>query len=115
MNGASVWQAELGGMWVMAPEWVLSGAYMYMKGNQVVDNNHAHQLTGTLKYFLSKRTSVYVAAVYQRTNQRGERTDQRRDGRVERSVAVHRSRRLADEVLNDIWTPSMLIATSTRG
>ncbi|WP_260326140.1 porin [Paraburkholderia atlantica] len=59
----------MGGMWVMAPEWVLSGAYMYMKGNQVVDNNHAHQLTGTLKYFLSKRTSVCVAAVYQRTNQ----------------------------------------------
>ncbi|MGF6653027.1 putative porin [Paraburkholderia youngii] len=69
MNGASVWQTELGGMWSMAPEWVLSGAYMYMKGNQVVDNNHAHQITGTLKYFLSKRTSVYVAAVYQRTNQ----------------------------------------------
>jgi len=69
MNGASVWQAELGGMWLMAPEWVLSGAYMYMKGNQVVDNNHAHQVTGMLTYFLSKRTSVYVAGVYQRTNQ----------------------------------------------
>ncbi|MCP3713519.1 porin [Paraburkholderia sp. CNPSo 3274] len=35
MNGASVWQAELGGMWLMASEWVLSGTYMYMKGNQV--------------------------------------------------------------------------------
>jgi len=69
MNGAAVWQAELGGQWLMAPEWALSGAYMYMKGNQVVDNNHAHQFTGMLTYLLSKRTSVYVAGVYQRTNQ----------------------------------------------
>uniref|UniRef100_UPI0005AA48E4 porin n=1 Tax=Paraburkholderia mimosarum TaxID=312026 RepID=UPI0005AA48E4 len=69
MNGASVWQVELGGMWLIAPEWVLSGAYMYMKGNQVVDDNHAHQITGMMSYFLSKRTSVYVAGVYQRANQ----------------------------------------------
>ncbi|EEA00166.1 porin, gram-negative type [Burkholderia sp. H160] len=69
LNGASVWQAELGGLWQIAPEWALSGTYMYMKGNQVVDNNHAHQLSTTLTYFLSKRTSVYVAGVYQRTNQ----------------------------------------------
>ncbi|WP_302074396.1 porin [Burkholderia glumae] len=69
LNGAAVWQAELGGSWLMAPEWALSGTYMYMKGNQVVDNNHAHQLSTMLTYFLSKRTSVYVAGIYQRTNQ----------------------------------------------
>jgi len=68
-NGAQVWQTELGGLWQMAPEWALSGAYMYMKGNEVVDNNHAHQLTAMLTYLLSKRTSVYVGAVYQRANQ----------------------------------------------
>ncbi|RDK02027.1 porin [Paraburkholderia lacunae] len=68
LNGASVWQAELGGLWAMAPDLALSGAYMYMKGNQVVDNNHAHQVTAMLTYILSKRTSVYVAGVYQRAN-----------------------------------------------
>ncbi|WP_042263449.1 porin [Paraburkholderia heleia] len=69
LNGAAVWQAELGGLWQIAPEWALSGTYMYMKGNKVVDNNHAHQLSAMLSYFLSKRTSVYVASVYQRTNE----------------------------------------------
>lgn len=69
LNGAGVWQTELGGSWQIASEWALSGAYMYMKGNDVVDNNHAHQLTTMLTYTLSKRTSVYVAGVYQRANQ----------------------------------------------
>ena len=69
LNGGQVWQAELGGMWQIAPEWSLSGAYMYMKGNEVVDDNHAHQLTATVNYQLSKRTGVYVAALYQRANQ----------------------------------------------
>lgn len=69
LNGAAVWEAELGGLWQIAPEWSLSGAYMYMKGNDVVDNNHAHQLTAMLGYALSKRTSVYAAAIYQRTNE----------------------------------------------
>jgi predicted porin len=69
LNGAGVWQAELGGMWQIEPEWSLSGAYMYMKGNDVVENNHAHQLTAMLNYQLSKRTGVYVASVYQRANQ----------------------------------------------
>ena len=68
-NGGMVWQAELGGMWQLAPDVALSGAYMYMKGNDVVDNNHAHQLTAMLSYQLSKRTGVYVAGVYQRANQ----------------------------------------------
>lgn len=69
LNGASVWQAEVGGLWVMEPQWTLSGAYMYMKGNQFVDNNHAHQVTAMLSYIFSKRTSIYVAGVYQRANQ----------------------------------------------
>jgi len=68
LNGAAVWQAELGGLWQIAPDLALSGAYMYMKGNEVVDSNHAHQLTAMFTYLLSKRTSVYVAAVGQRAN-----------------------------------------------
>lgn len=69
LNGGQVWQAELGGMWQIAPDLSLSGAYMYMKGNEVVDDNHAHQLTAMVNYQLSKRTGVYVAALYQRANQ----------------------------------------------
>lgn len=68
LNGASVWQTEFGSMWQITPQWSLSGAYTYMKGNHVVDNNHAHQLTGFVNYQLSKRTGVYVAAVYQRAS-----------------------------------------------
>lgn len=69
LNGAGVWQAEAGAVWQIANFWSLSGAYSYMKGNEVVDDNHAHQLTAMLEYNLSKRTSVYVAALYQRANQ----------------------------------------------
>lgn len=68
-NGGALWQVELGGMWQIAPEWSLSGAYMYMKGNAVVDDNHAHQITAMLNYQLSKRTGIYVAGLYQRANQ----------------------------------------------
>ncbi|MEM5435805.1 porin [Paraburkholderia diazotrophica] len=68
-NGAAVWQAELGGLWEMNSSWSLSSAYSYMKGNSVVDDNHAHQLSAMLQYLLSKRTSVYASAVYQRATQ----------------------------------------------
>ena len=67
LNGASVWQIEVGALYPIGPLHI-SGGYSYMKGNDVVDNNHAHQVTGMLTYLLSKRTSVYAAAVYQRTN-----------------------------------------------
>jgi predicted porin len=67
-NDGSVWEGEVGLLYQFTPECALSGLYTYMKGNAVVDNNHAHQMTGTLSYALSKRTSVYVDGVYQRTN-----------------------------------------------
>ncbi|CAG4897157.1 porin [Paraburkholderia gardini] len=69
LNGAGIWQVEAGTAWQINPFLSLSGAYSYMKGNAVVDDNHAHQLTAMLQYFLSKRTSVYVATVYQRANE----------------------------------------------
>jgi predicted porin len=67
-SGAGVWQAEAGGLWKINPFLWLSGSYSYMKGNAGVDNNHAHQLSATMQYLLSKRTSVYWTAVYQRAN-----------------------------------------------
>lgn len=44
---------------------------MYMKGNDVVENNHAHQVAAVVDYALSKRTSVYVLGLYQRASAGG--------------------------------------------
>ena len=41
---------------------------MYMKGNEEVSNNHAHQVSAAIQYLLSKRTMVYLSADYQRAN-----------------------------------------------
>ena len=70
LNSAAVWQTEVGAAYSLGSSWLISAAYSYMKGNRVVDDNHAHQLTTELQYNISKRTTAYVAAVYQRTNAR---------------------------------------------
>lgn len=41
---------------------------MYMKGNDVVNNNHAHQMAVAADYALSKLSSVYLLGVYQRAS-----------------------------------------------
>lgn len=68
-NGANVYQGSAGALWFIRPDLALSGSYAYMKGNEVVDNNHAHQGAVTAEYFLSKRTSVYAMTIYQRANE----------------------------------------------
>ncbi|WP_027816338.1 porin [Paraburkholderia bannensis] len=67
-NGAGVWMAEAGAEWKVRPAILFGAKYMYMKGNEAVSNNHAHQFTASVEYFLSKRTAVYVSADYQRAN-----------------------------------------------
>ncbi|WP_321857307.1 porin [Paraburkholderia tropica] len=67
-NGGAIVQGSVGASYYMAPDWVLGGEYTYMKGNAYLDNNHAHQISTTLSHLLSKRTTVYVQAIYQRTN-----------------------------------------------
>jgi predicted porin len=67
-NGGAIAQGEVGATWLFAPDVQFGADYMYMKGNGFLDNNHAHQISASLDYFLSKRTTVYVSAVYQRTN-----------------------------------------------
>ncbi|MGG2047807.1 MULTISPECIES: porin [Burkholderia] len=67
-NGAAAYQMSGGIRWRFAPALMLSGEYMYMKGNGFLDNNHANQVGATLFYILSARTTVYVSSIYQRAN-----------------------------------------------
>jgi len=67
-SGAKVHQARAGAKWNFSGPWAVGAAYMYMKGNQQLDNNHAHQIGATLSYAFSKRTLAYVQTVHQRTN-----------------------------------------------
>ncbi|MGF6876928.1 porin [Paraburkholderia sp. MM5477-R1] len=68
-NGGGIWQGSTGIDYFVRPDVSLSASYAYMKGNEVVSNNHAHQIDLTGEYFLSKRTSVYAMTVYQRANE----------------------------------------------
>jgi predicted porin len=65
-NGASIWEAQAGALYFLLPDVSISASYMYMKGNEVLENQHAHQIAAQATYLLSKRTSVYLTGVYQR-------------------------------------------------
>lgn len=67
-NGGAIAQGEIGTTYLVTPSIQFGADYMYMKGNAFLDNNHAHQITAAADYFLSKRTTVYAEAVYQRAN-----------------------------------------------
>ncbi|MDR7009922.1 hypothetical protein J2W46_006853 [Paraburkholderia strydomiana] len=49
-NGAGVRMAEAGGVWKLQPDLLLGAKYMYMKGNEEVGNNHAHQASAAIQY-----------------------------------------------------------------
>jgi predicted porin len=70
-NGGSVYEGSVGAHYYFTPALSAGASYMYMKGNDVVDNNHAHQVAAIVDYALSKRTSVYVLGVYQRASAGG--------------------------------------------
>ncbi|WP_429314825.1 porin [Paraburkholderia sp. GAS448] len=65
-SGASVYAAEVGANWTITPAVSLGGEYLYMKGNDELNNVHANQFGATLSYLLSKRSLIYVQGVYQR-------------------------------------------------
>lgn len=67
-NGGVIEQIEVGATYLIVADVEFGADYMYMKGNAFLDNNHAHQFTTALDYFLSKRTTVYAEVVYQRAN-----------------------------------------------
>jgi predicted porin len=70
-NGGSVYEGSIGAQYRFTPALATGASYMYMKGNSVVDNNHAHQVAAIADYSLSKRTSVYVMGLYQRASSGG--------------------------------------------
>lgn len=67
-NGGALYEASVGARYNFTEAWNAGASYMYMKGNGVVDDDHAHQIAAILEYAFSKRTSVYALAVYQRAN-----------------------------------------------
>lgn len=67
-NGASAFQGSVGGSYAFAPDVTLGFQYTYLKGNDVLNNNHANQFGASLDYVLSKRTIVYLSGVYQVVN-----------------------------------------------
>ncbi|WP_322060178.1 porin [Paraburkholderia sp. J63] len=71
LNGGTVYEGSVGAHYNFTPALSAGASYMYMKGNDVVDNNHAHQLAVSVDYALSKRTSVYVLGLYQRASAGG--------------------------------------------
>lgn len=68
LTGAYAYSGQLATNWQITPAVSLGLSYMYMKGNAVLDGNHANQLNAILGYSLSKRTMVYAEGVYQRAN-----------------------------------------------
>ncbi|WP_321967853.1 porin [Burkholderia cepacia] len=64
-TGATINAVEVGGTVPVGPGAHLYAAYQYMKGNDALDNNQAHQVNLTLDYALSKRTDVYASAAWQ--------------------------------------------------
>lgn len=67
-TGARVDSYEIGGLYSFAPDLFLYANYIYAKGNADLTNNHSNQGGVTLDYLLSKRTDVYVNAIYQRAS-----------------------------------------------
>ena len=71
LNGGTVYEGSVGAQYNFTPALSVGGSYKYMKGNDVVDNNHAHLLAAIVDYALSKRTTVYILGVYERSSAGG--------------------------------------------
>jgi predicted porin len=67
-NGGAIAEGTIGADYFITSFWIFSGAYTYMKGNDFLNDNHAHQLSAGIDYVLSKRTVLYAQTIYQRTN-----------------------------------------------
>lgn len=65
-TGATIDVYKASTLWPFSGPWVLGLDYAFMKGNDVLLNNKAHQITTALQYNFSKRTTAYVETIYQR-------------------------------------------------
>ncbi len=65
-SGAQIDVYKTGAYWSNSGPWACGLDYEYMKGNDVLQNNRAQEITTALQYNFSKRTTAYVEAVYQR-------------------------------------------------
>ncbi|MFM0283031.1 porin [Paraburkholderia sediminicola] len=65
-SGATINVYKGGAAWTISGAWTLGLDYTYMKGNDVLLDNKAQQITTALQYNFSKRTTGYVEAIYQR-------------------------------------------------
>jgi predicted porin len=74
-SGAQIDVYKAGALWRVAGPWDFGLDYEYMKGNPVLENNRAQQVTTALQYNFSRRTTAYVEAVYQRASGDGQVTE----------------------------------------
>ncbi|AUT76123.1 porin [Paraburkholderia hospita] len=64
-SGAHIDVFKGGGLWRISGPWAFGLDYQYMKGNAVLEDNHAYQVTTAVQYSFSKQTVAYIEAVYQ--------------------------------------------------
>ncbi len=87
---------KAGALWRVSGPWALGLDYTYMKGNAVLENSRAQQLTTALQFSFSKRTLAYVEAIYQRAGGDGPVTQAWINGLTEPDgAASNRSQTLA--------------------
>ncbi|WP_316251758.1 porin [Paraburkholderia sp. UCT2] len=67
-SGAGAYAGQVAANWQITPALSFGASHMYMKGNVVLDNNHANRFGATVNYSLLKRTMVYAEGVFQRAN-----------------------------------------------
>ncbi|WP_368621548.1 porin [Paraburkholderia sp. BR13444] len=67
-TGARIYALAGGVGYDFSPAWNLGGAYTYENGNELLKNVTINQAALQLTYTLSRRTSLYAAGVFQRTN-----------------------------------------------
>lgn len=65
-TGARIDVYKAGALWNITGPWSAGLNYAFMRGNAVLQNNKAHQMTAALQYHFSKRTTAYVEGIYQR-------------------------------------------------
>jgi predicted porin len=74
LSGGSVAVYQIGANYRVTPSLQYGADYEFMKGNSELLNNKAHEITTTLAYSLSKRTTVYLQVVYQNASGDGRDT-----------------------------------------